>query len=663
MNKSINCINILVKYEQNRELLKKHVIKLCHSLEWSTNQIKSYLELLYGQKHLDSPDIISCEFNESNYCDEIRKKYSINNHCLLCPDSPMYKNGLEADEKVLITYALKSSKNYELLKSLGLCSSHFNSLINLNFSTNNIKLLLVPAYQILYMILDENAADFIKEIPKYLKSYTLNNTETTLFYSMYDELLKIDDLSNETIAIALLNLLDKNDCKYNETKIRKVFKLKQKKNRPKKEQLPGQLTIDNYIVKSTKEIDSNPLDAIFSNNTIGESIINSLNMEKKENNSAPAPNASNVAEPTPTKPISTKNKKESLPEKPIGKKTQEPTKPIPTSDEEKEDISGEEQLVENKIDYNFFDERESNKINNLLDFKAIDMMLIKSTLISIEYNKNLDCIVLFLDNTYFHIQLDNYTVMDEFMYYLLDKDYTKISFFGHELISVLRSRNIKIENLFSINTAYSVVNYAQKYKEPKEIIKELTGTSNEDNVTIYKLMKYYCSTYKYFNKTLSLNLWYRLFDEYFYNYLLGCSYHYNKLFNINKRSFIPTCHFRYAFLYTNQALNQKGIIIKAQYSNINGNKDTLVLGYSLDNQKGVMSYIYRAICIELVKKHAIDKYQIMLLKLSSEGLIFFSSNNCYKVLFDLLNRLMINISNKYFPLITPNIIIELKEEQ
>lgn len=665
MSKQISCINYLIKHVEDKEVLKEYIIKLCTNLNWTSEEIEAYLELHYGQKYINDNHNDTYQLT-TNFCSKLKEEIGISDHCLICPDSPEFKNTYESEEKLLLSYAIKSKKNITKLLNLGLCENHFKSVINLNYSTDNVKLLLIPACKILYSILEGKKEDHVRAISKALSQYDLTDSEQTLFYCFYDDISnKKEGPSNESLGIALMNIFDSNSCSYNDNKVKKAFNLKQQLS-PNKEHMSGQVTIDNILVASEKNVDSNPLQALLSDSKeVGDSLLESLtindtSIEKKQVNHTD---------------ITISKKEQEYQKDPFGESII-PNESIVNEEIDKEnslssvdDISDDVTLSDKSksdptvtrvpVDVTPMDYNICESIEHLSGYKKLDVFLFSHKQLYIEYDRTINSFIIYLKGTYYTIDLANETIMSEFVYYILDKNYVKISFFPHELIGILLEYQIKISNVFSLFTAYSVLNYNNAYKTPLNIIKEITGKTIEDS-NVIALMEYYPSIYKYFKKHLTLDLRYRLDKELSFDYLLGYSFFYNRLFNVKDFSFNPQDHFTYAYLYNdNLILKDKGIILKAKYENIPKDNNNLILGYHLKDTNRIIQYLYRSICIDLVNKHAIDKYSIMLLQLNSDCLIFHSTNNCYSVLFDILNRLMIETYQKYYTKTTPNIIIQL----
>lgn len=94
------------------------------------------------------------DLSQQELCFSIISQYKCNSICQLCIYSPLYKNELENEEAILLSFALSSFDNLKSLKESGLTCRHFRSMIPVS-----------PQSSVLVVPLNRLAFEYLEKIP------------------------------------------------------------------------------------------------------------------------------------------------------------------------------------------------------------------------------------------------------------------------------------------------------------------------------------------------------------------------------------------------------------------------------------------------------------------------------------------------------------------
>lgn len=333
--------------------------------------------------------------------------------------------------------------------------------------------------------------------------------------------------------------------------------------------------------------------------------------------------------------------------------------------------------------------QEVKYISNIAEFKKIHNEIDLSLLLCVEYLKDTDELVLYLPeyDIIYIINLSDQEIINLLFFPMVEDFFIKVSFNIHEIIHRFLKEDIKINNYFPVQTAYSVLKYYSDFKSKNDIVKEITGNILTDNCSykdsILESIPIYKSIYnsimkKRFNTT-TLNTFK---DEKQFDFLLGKSlYVFDMLYDKNEenRSFKHINHFSFSFneknikevLSRNDKVKKKGYIYRASYANLDKAIESSSLPYSplgytlsyLEDKKSITGKIkqdmYRKICISLVKNKLVSKYNVYLLNIDENGLIFYSDTDSYRVLEDILIQNMDLMAIDYIDGYVPDISLKI----
>lgn len=100
-------------------------------------------------------------------CFQVISEYKCGHLCSMCPYSPRNKNRLEAEESILLAYALQDYASYQFLKTEGLMPVHFQSLFLLNNAPSGKVVATIPLFCLAYSYIDRGVSEkrSFKDLP------------------------------------------------------------------------------------------------------------------------------------------------------------------------------------------------------------------------------------------------------------------------------------------------------------------------------------------------------------------------------------------------------------------------------------------------------------------------------------------------------------------
>ena len=100
-------------------------------------------------------------------CFQAISQYHCGHLCPMCPYSARNKNRLEAEESILLSYALKDFTSFQFLKKSGLTAGHFQALFLLNDAPSGKIVSTLPLFRLAYSYIDHagNETLAFKDLP------------------------------------------------------------------------------------------------------------------------------------------------------------------------------------------------------------------------------------------------------------------------------------------------------------------------------------------------------------------------------------------------------------------------------------------------------------------------------------------------------------------
>lgn len=683
-NKNFECIEYL-KERLSPEELKAHMIKLCIS-HHCVELIPSHLALLKAQGLINEEEFSIDEFNiENDYCTKFSELNKCVRSCFLCPFSNSYTNQFSNEERMLLSFALKDRSNFERLINIGITSKLFRAYYCINFDN----VVVIPLYQLIYKCLESNYEYVEKQLFNILrKEENLENPDIDMSIKILKSIIK-EEYSTELIEQSIVTLTEViNSSQSNENTdvvyLTTDIDLNGKKQSTESE-LPHFTTTGIEFLKRNRKIIENqctfletPLDSVEPTAELLSSGQQTAKRNQSENQNK-----------------TSKNKFKSIDEKDDKKflnddvKTQQMSIPIDLIFQQHELVvedqlfqAGDVNSINKRVHIENTDEliyENIEVIRNRSDFLRIEPYFLCNREYYLEYFAEDDRLLVFFEKEQilFMIELKDPSIIILIMFHFIEKDFTKVIFSSHELIHRFLKENIRINNVFSIQTAYSTIHRFHNFKTKEEIVKELTGENilNKNRIDFaIQSIKLYPSIYRAFEKILKLNQVDLFKKESQFDYLLGKSL-FASVLGYTKKSFHLIGHFKYSFIYDELPevkLNMEGngILIKASYTNLPAKEkfqSVTAVGYTYDKLLSDFYDIakidlYRAVCIRMINKNIIDKYEIQLLSLTSKGLVFYcGSAASYRALFDILNQSLDIVSKEYIKDYVPSISIKMQE--
>ena len=727
------CFEILKDrvYEDN---LKDYIIKLCLYKNLDKNFIENMMALCKVDGYIKETEFdisLYDKNNISNVCDDLISSYDCNKYCVLCKFSEHYKNEDLHEEKNILTYALKSEKNFKDLLDADITSDSFQSFIK-------IKNIILPLYKEIF-VCAQNKLDSLKEILLSTLSiaYNLNDEELDIISKILDDILHsncnegifrdsvakllgsyIADPKKSNITTIFNNNEDSSFGDFswltpNSSEESSCISIQANIEEDNSENIQGQVTLlefptennnnttdkkkDNLIkekINSKKRADNNMegqiaitnlYDTLLNPDAVHDHLIKQaeeiIDFTAKDTTGETSKDINNDLNNTISNEIDNFSKDINQ-DKPQKKEKLE--KVIEDEEENKKNEQCSTEEISINVDF-------PNIVNiyNYDLFQTVYLNIINSKMLFLEYLPNTDELILFLEdmpNTLYVLDLSNKEIINSLFFPFIEKDVIKISFDTPLLINRLLKQNILIKNYFSIQTAYSVLNYNNKHKSKEDIVKELTGLVVPENLNHKDFSCLVINKYKSIHKAFVSKLFSSTTIQQFetesaFNILLGESYYgLTKVAVKDEKNaaFKLTSHFNYSFnfnLKSTNTLHDNGFFIKASYMNLDDYLNSLDTSlhsplnyeYSKETEKKDViirftKELYRKICIQLVIKNFVAKYNILLLNLSTESIIFYCDRVSYRAFFDILNQSMDVLAKEIYLEYKPEINISTLTE-
>lgn len=573
-------------------------------------------------------------------CFTIISQYKCNSICQLCGYSPLFKNQFEAQEAILIGYALSNWEHLQNLVKSGLTSRHFRSMIPV---TDKSAVTVVPINRL--------AFEYMEKIPKSQEDM-LSITDNIIAVLKQNNKSKLYSADFNIIKKYLDNLYNSDYRYLKEEKIAEILKTcfqltyhSAIKNDNTNSQPPqpvhnhtGGKYLEGFLTGKPSVISGN---RNLKQETPGKKFIS----EKENKKAAQNVDAKKVSMPQTSNPKTTNSQKglEKLQRK------QEPIVSIPKSNEallssytkknpdempekDSDNILGRKPIIwkltqEELSEYVLInlDNADSLQMNCFLNKLLMSPLLPMEILID---NTQTEWVLIYAGDSFYSYTKSNLTILDTILPYIQKSNFRKIICYEpYEIYAYFHQQQVYGISLFSLRLAMDYTYPADYWKKDSQLaLQEICHTQNPNRapVLIDNMRNYHQAYQKleYRLKKLNKGLMDLYQDKIYISRLLGYSYYMNLYCNTQDRLFVSEEIDGYVFSYSEKDKM---------------NFPYLSVQFRIYFDDGI--FPVENLLTQIMKNKVPEFHNIALLSYSKENVIFAAKYTEYNYLCDLINNL------------------------